>query len=119
MIRRPPRSTRTDTLFPYTTLFRSILFAVVTQQSVGELFMGCLLPGLLLSGLYVLYVTVRCYINPELGPALPVEERVSLIEKLRLLRGVISPVLLIVLVLGVIFTGIATDRKSTCLNSSH
>src|SRR3546814_14356448 len=62
----------------------AILFAVVTQQSVGELFLGCLLPGLLLSGLYVLYVTVRCYINPELGPALPVEERVSLIEKLRL-----------------------------------
>src|SRR3546814_7951898 len=46
----------------------AILFAVVTQQSVGELFLGCLLPGLLLSGLYVLYVTVRCYINPELGP---------------------------------------------------
>src|SRR3546814_16539139 len=64
----------------------AILFAVVTQQSVGELFLGCLLPGLLLSGLYVLYVTVRCYINPEIGPALPVEERVSLIEKLRLLR---------------------------------
>src|SRR3546814_13295040 len=77
----------------------AILFAVVTQQSVGELFLGCLLPGLLLSGLYVIYVTIRRYINPELGPALPVEERVSVMEKLRLLRGAISPVLLIVPVL--------------------
>jgi tripartite ATP-independent transporter DctM subunit len=90
----------------------AILFAVVTQQSVGELFMGCVLPGLLLSGLYVLYVTVRCFINPALGPALPVEERVSMVEKLRLLKGVISPVLLIILVLGVIFTGIATPVEA-------
>src|SRR3546814_743893 len=90
----------------------AILFAVVTQQSVGELFMGCLLPGLLLSGLYVLYVTVRCFINPALGPALPLEERVGLVEKLRLLRGVTSPVLLIILLLGVLFTGIVTPAEA-------
>src|SRR3546814_3025962 len=97
----------------------AILFAVVTQQSVGELFLGCLLPGLLLSGLYVLYVTVRCYINPELGPALPVEERVSLIEKLRLLRGVISPVLLIVLVLGVIRSEEHTSELQSLMRISY
>ena len=44
------------------------------------------LPGFLLSGLYIAYVTLRCYINPSLGPALPLEERVSFREKLRLLR---------------------------------
>ncbi len=90
----------------------AILFAVVAQQSVGELFIGAVLPGLLLSGLYVCYVTARSFLNPNLGPALPVEERVSFKEKVLLLRGVIAPLILIVLVLGVIFTGVATPVEA-------
>ncbi len=90
----------------------AIIFAVVAQQSVGELFIGAVFPGLLLSGLYILYVTARCYIDPAKGPALPVEERVDLLGKIRLLRGIIAPVALIVLVLGVIFTGIATPVEA-------
>lgn len=90
----------------------AILFAVVAQQSVGELFIGSVIPGLLLSGLYIIYVTVRSYINPEVGPPLPVEERISAAEKLRLLRGMIAPIILIILVLGVIFTGIATPVEA-------
>ena len=81
----------------------AIVYAVVAQQSLGELLVGSIFPGLLLSGLYVSYVTVRCYINPQLGPALPPEERVGGREKLRLLQNTIAPILLIVLVLGVIF----------------
>src|SRR5574338_542645 len=73
---------------------------------------GSLLPGLLLSGMYILYITVRCYINPKLGPALPPEERVSMREKLILLRNTIAPILLILLVLGVIFFGIATPVEA-------
>ncbi|MGI9482824.1 MAG: TRAP transporter large permease [Hyphomicrobiales bacterium] len=90
----------------------AILFAVVAQQSVGDLFIGAIFPGLLLSGLYVAYVTARCYINPQAGPALPLEERVSIAEKIRLLGGIITPILLIVLVLGVIFTGVATPVEA-------
>lgn len=90
----------------------AILFAVVAQQSVGELFTGAVLPGLLLSGLFILYVVGRSYITPEYGPPLPVEERVSNLEKLRLLRGIIAPIILVVLVLGVIFTGIATPVEA-------
>src|SRR6266545_4977387 len=85
----------------------AIVYAVVAQQSLGELLVGSILPGLLLSGLYVVYVTLRCYINPSLGPALPLEERVSTREKFRLLKNTVAPILLIVLVLGVIFVGIA------------
>src|SRR5919201_4959469 len=62
----------------------AIVYAVVAQQSLGELLVGAVFPGFMLSGLYILYVTVRCYLNPALGPALPVEERVSFREKLRL-----------------------------------
>ncbi len=90
----------------------AIIFAVVAQQSVGELFIGAVFPGLLLSGMYILYVTARCYINPNLGPALPKEDRVDLATKFRMLRGIIAPVCLIVLVLGVIFSGVATPVEA-------
>jgi len=90
----------------------AILFAVVAQQSVGDLFIGAIFPGLLLSGMYIAYVTLRCYINPAAGPALAVEERVGVGEKIRLLASIIKPVLLIVLVLGVIFTGVATPVEA-------
>lgn len=90
----------------------AILFAVVAQQSVGDLFIGAVIPGLVLSGMYILYVTVRSYMNPAVGPALPVEERVDFREKIRLLGSIITPILLIMLVLGVIFTGIATPVEA-------
>jgi tripartite ATP-independent transporter DctM subunit len=90
----------------------AIVYAVVAQQSLGELLVGSIFPGLLLSGLYVSYILVRCYINPKLGPALPLEERVNGREKLRLLKNTIAPILLIVLVLGVIFVGIATPVEA-------
>src|ERR671934_1434635 len=51
----------------------AIVYAVVAQQSLGELLVGSVFPGLLLSGLYVSYVLLRCYLNPSLGPALPRE----------------------------------------------
>ncbi|EGP09468.1 TRAP transporter large permease [Afipia clevelandensis] len=90
----------------------AIVYAVVAQQSLGELLVGAVFPGFLLSGLYIAYITVRCYINPSLGPALPVEERVDFTEKLRLLKNTIAPLLLILLVLGIIFLGIATPVEA-------
>src|SRR5205085_10038929 len=70
----------------------AIVYAVVAQQSLGELLVGSVFPGLLLSGIYIGYVTLRCYVDPKLGPALPVEERVDFVEKLRLLRNTIAPI---------------------------
>jgi len=90
----------------------AIIYAVVAEQSVGELFIGAILPGLLLSGMYVFYISVRCWLKPSLGPALPPEERISFVEKLQLLREMIAPLLLVALVLGVIFTGVATPVEA-------
>ena len=90
----------------------AIIFAVVAQQSVGELFIGSVFPGLLLSGMYILYVTTRSYINPTYGPAIPVEDRVDWPTKFRMLRGIVAPIILIVLVLGVIFSGVATPVEA-------
>jgi tripartite ATP-independent transporter DctM subunit len=90
----------------------AIVYSVVAQQSLGELLAGAVLPGFLLSGLYIGYVTLRSYINPKLGPALPPEERVDFREKLRLLRKTLAPIILIMVALGVIFFGVATPVEA-------
>ncbi|MDA7968568.1 MAG: TRAP transporter large permease subunit [Gammaproteobacteria bacterium] len=90
----------------------AILFAVVAQQSVGELFIGAVVPGLILSGMYIAYIAVCCGVNPKLGPALPPEERVDTREKIRLLANMAAPITLVAIVLGVIFAGIATPVEA-------
>lgn len=90
----------------------AILFAVVAQQSVGELFIGAVIPGLILSGLYILYIIIATTINPQAGPPLPREDRVDTREKLRLLKNMVAPIALVALVLGIIFAGIATPVEA-------
>lgn len=90
----------------------AILFAVVAQQSVGELFIGAVVPGLILSGLYITYIAVVTFFKPELGPALPLEERISTREKILLLKNMAAPIILVTLVLGIIFAGIATPVEA-------
>jgi tripartite ATP-independent transporter DctM subunit len=86
----------------------AIIYGVVAQQSVGELYIGALLPGLLLAGLYALYIWLRATLKPGTAPALAVEDRVSMAEKVRLLRNMTAPIVLVFIVLGVIFSGLAT-----------
>lgn len=95
----------------------AILYAVVAQQSVGKLYLGSVLPGLLLSGLYIAYVLFRTWLNPSMGPALPKEERVSLVQKLQLLANLIAPIFLVFLVLGLLFGGIATPVEAAGIGS--
>ncbi|MCU7843936.1 MAG: TRAP transporter large permease subunit [Candidatus Thiodiazotropha sp. (ex Monitilora ramsayi)] len=90
----------------------AILFAVIAQQSVGELFIGAVIPGLILSGLYILYVSIATTIKPTWGPPLPKEERVDTREKIRLLGNMFAPLILVALVLGIIFAGIATPVEA-------
>ncbi|MFO7529370.1 MAG: TRAP transporter large permease subunit [Marinobacter sp.] len=95
----------------------AILYAVVAQQSVGELYLGSIIPGLLLSGFYIAYVLIRSWINPKLGPPVPVEERISFKEKLLLLKSLIAPLILVFLVLGLLFGGIATPVEAAGIGS--
>ncbi|MDJ0832793.1 MAG: TRAP transporter large permease subunit [Gammaproteobacteria bacterium] len=90
----------------------AILFAVIAQQSVGELFIGAVIPGLLLSAMYILYISLMTTWKPEMGPPLPVEERVSTREKVRLLSNMFAPLILVTVVLGIIFAGIATPVEA-------
>ncbi len=90
----------------------AILFAVIAQQSVGELFIGAVVPGLILSAMYIIYVSVVTTLKPETGPPLPMDERIGNLEKFRLLKGMFAPLLLVTLVLGLIFAGIATPVEA-------
>ena len=90
----------------------AIIYAVVAEQSVGELFIGAVLPGLLLSGMYILYVSLMCWADPQKGPPIPVEDRIGTAEKLRLMGNMAAPITLIVVVLGVIFAGVATPVEA-------
>ncbi len=95
----------------------AILYAVVAQQSVGRLYLGSVLPGLLLSGMYISYVLLRAWLNPRMGPALPISERVNTPQKLRLLLNLIAPIFLVFLVLGLLFGGIATPVEAAGIGS--
>jgi tripartite ATP-independent transporter DctM subunit len=94
-----------------------IVYALIAELSVGKLFLGGLLPGLVLSFLFVIYILVRCYFSPHLGPALPLEERASWPEKFIALKGVIFPTLLVIGVLGSIFAGLATPTEAAAVGA--
>lgn len=94
-----------------------IVFALFSGESVGRLFAGGLFPGLLLSGLFILYIGIRCYLNPSTGPALPPEERASWRLKAVSLWAVVLPLLLIVGVLGSIFLGMATPTEASAVGA--
>lgn len=100
----------------------SIMLVVYAPQaglSIGQMFMGAVFPGLMLSGLYVAYIAIRCHLNPELGPSMPDSEKTSFtIKKLiRLLKAMVPPVLLIIAVLGTIFSGIAPPTEAAAVGS--
>jgi len=83
--------------------------------SVGKLFAGAIVPGLILSGLYILYILIKCWIKPEVGPALSHEERAAVSGKqltLMVLKSLVPPMILILGVLGSIFAGIATPTEA-------
>ena len=70
-----------------------VLYAMIARQPVGQLWLAGVLPGLMMAGLFVIYIWIRCRITPSLGPVLPKEERdVGRMEKLRLLQAGLLPV---------------------------
>ncbi|WP_150302573.1 TRAP transporter large permease [Pseudomonas saliphila] len=92
-----------------------ILYALISGVSVGKMFAAGILPGLVLIILTVLYVTIRCYIQPNLGPALPPSERGSWPDKFRAVRSVILPVMVVVMVMGSIIGGITTPTEAAAM----
>ena len=69
-----------------------VLYAMIARQPVGQLWLAGVLPGLMMATLFVIYIYVRCRLQPHLGPALSENERdIPIAEKLRLLRAGLLP----------------------------
>ena len=91
-----------------------VIYGPMASISVGKMFFGAFIPGLILASLYVSYIVIRSIVQPHIAPPVPVEQRaVPFVQKTKLLLVSIVPVaILIVSVLGVIFMGIAPPTEA-------
>lgn len=94
-------------LIPPSVIF--IVYGIMTEQSIGKLFAAGILPGILLSILFILTIYIRVRIKPMLGPPGP---KTSLREKLQSLSGVIEMLLIFGLVMGGLFKGFFTPTEA-------
>lgn len=96
-----------------------VIYGPMANISVGKLFMAAFFPGFVLSALYCTYIALRCFFQPKIAPAVPVEERtVPFIKKtIMLLTSLVPPTLLILAVLGSIFLGIAPPTEAAAVGA--
>lgn len=87
-----------------------IIFAYIARISIGKLFLAGVIPGMITALGYIIYVTVRCQLQPEFAP--PIKEKITWKLRLSSLTDILFPALLIILVLGSIFFGIATPTEA-------
>ncbi|MEM9796385.1 MAG: TRAP transporter large permease subunit [Pseudomonadota bacterium] len=90
-----------------------IVYGVATEQSIARLFVAGILPGLMLVVLFALYVAVRAWLNPALIPAAPA--RLPMRDRLAASRALIPVALLILGVIGSIYTGLASPTDAAAL----
>jgi len=86
-----------------------IVLGDVMSVSVGELFMGAVLPGVTLVALYISYILIRAFLNKEDAPAIVSDQKVSFLS---VIFAIVPPLLLMITVLGSIFAGIASPTES-------
>lgn len=92
-----------------------VVLADIMRLSVGDLFTGAILPGFTLVGLYLTFLVVNGFINPNSSPPIPKEELAAIppgVLRRRVLRSMIPPLALIMAVLGSIFAGVATPTEA-------
>ena len=96
-----------------------IVYGPMAGVSVGKLFMAAIVPGLLLALLYALYIVIRCIVTPELGPALPPEQRtMSAGKKLSMIATSMVPTIILILsVLGAIIWGVAAPTEAAAVGA--
>lgn len=96
-----------------------IVYGPVATISVGKLFMAAFVPGLMLSVLYIIYISIRCFLQPDLAPAIPKSERDVPFGKKTLLvvQTVVPAAILIFSVLGVIYFGIAAPTEAAAVGA--
>lgn len=95
-----------------------ILYAFLAKESVGKLFAAGIVPGLMLAGIYMLYIFIRAVINPRVAPSIPKDERPSGLEKLKALKALVLPGLLIGTVLSFIVFGVTSPSEASAIGAA-
>lgn len=96
-----------------------VIYGPMAGVSVGKLFMAAFIPGFVLSGLYCGYIAIRCFLQKDLGPAVPAEERtLSFGQKSKMLLVALGPTAIVIMaVLGSIFLGIAPPTEAAAVGA--
>ena len=94
-----------------------IVYGLISNTSVGKLYAGGILPGLLLAALFIVYILVRSHFQPSVAPAMPVTERAPLGRRIASLKGLVFPFLLVVMVLGAILTGFTSISEAAAVGA--
>ena len=89
----------------------------VTSTSAGEMFLGSLIPGLLLVGLYTVYVLVYSFLNPKSAPPLDIKDKLGVDFYKKVFFSLVPPLVLIVVVLGSILYGVATVNQAGAIGA--
>jgi tripartite ATP-independent transporter DctM subunit len=96
-----------------------VLYGMIARQPVSQLWMAGAIPGLMMASLFILYIVVRCKLQPHLGPPLPLEERqISWGEKFRLLQAGILPLLIFCSMTGLFLFGITNLTESSAVGAT-
>lgn len=95
-----------------------VLYGMIARQPVSKLWLAGIGPGILLTAMFLVYILVRCHLNPKMGPALDKSERnYTITEKLKVLSSGIIPLLLIFSVIGSFFSGLTSLVESSALGA--
>src|SRR3546814_279445 len=95
-----------------------VLYGMIARQPVGQLWLAGVFPGLMMAGLFILYIVVRCWIQPNLGPVLPKEDRdLPWPEKIALLRAGLLPLLIFFSMTGLFLLGYTNLTESSAVGA--
>ncbi|HCP56352.1 MAG: C4-dicarboxylate ABC transporter [Pseudomonadaceae bacterium] len=97
-----------------------VLYGMIARQPVGQLWLAGVFPGLLMAGLFILYIAIRCRLQPELGPALSREERAQITwaERFSLLKAGVVPLFIFFSMTGLFLMGITSLVESSAVGAT-
>ncbi|HDZ72151.1 MAG TPA: TRAP transporter large permease subunit [Aurantimonas coralicida] len=96
-----------------------VLYGMIARQPVGQLWLAGVFPGLMIAAMFVVYIYLRCRVNPELGPVLPLEERegITRAEKIGLLKAGILPLFIFFAMTGLFVMGVTSLVESSAVGA--
>ena len=96
-----------------------VLYGMIARESVGKLWLAGAIPGLMMASLFIIYIVVRCKVQPHLGPTISEEERdMPMSEKLKLLRAGIIPFLIFFFMTGLFVMGYTSLVESSAVGAT-